>query len=63
MNSAHKPGSNSGIDRGVVTIFLLWIAITIVLVILVAVRALGAAGGARRSCALRTQEFCNTMSI
>jgi hypothetical protein len=41
MNFTHKPGSDSGIDRGVVAIFLLWIAITIALVILLAVRAFG----------------------
>lgn len=44
MNSAHKPGCNSGIDRGIVAIVLLWIVITIALVILAAVRALGDAG-------------------
>jgi hypothetical protein len=44
MNSAHKPGSNSGIDRGIVTIFLLWIVITVALLILGAVRALGEVG-------------------
>jgi hypothetical protein len=41
MNSTHKPGSDSGIDRGIVAIFLLWIAITIALVILLAVRVHG----------------------
>lgn len=41
MNSAHKPGSDSGIDRGLVAVVLLWIAITIALAILLAVRALG----------------------
>jgi len=46
MNSRHKPGSDSGIDPGIVAIFLLWIALTIALVILIAVRALGGGGHA-----------------
>jgi hypothetical protein len=41
MSFTHKPGSDSGIDRGIVAIFLLWIAITIALVILFTVRAHG----------------------
>ncbi len=41
MNFTHKPGSDSGIDYGIVAIFLLWIAITIALVILLAVGAHG----------------------
>ena len=41
MTFTHKPGSDSGIDRGIVAIFLLWIAITIALVILFTVRAHG----------------------
>jgi hypothetical protein len=41
MTFTHKPGSDSGIDRGIVAVFLLWIAITIALVILFAVRAHG----------------------
>lgn len=62
MNSAHKPGSNSGIDRGIVAIFLLWIVITIALVILAAVRALGDAGSASFVSASNT-DVCNRMSI
>jgi hypothetical protein len=45
MNFTHKPGSDSGIDRGIVAIFLLWIAITIALVIVLAVRAHGEGRG------------------
>ena len=41
MNFTHKPGSDSGIDRGLVAICLLWIAITIALVILFTVQAHG----------------------
>jgi hypothetical protein len=41
MNLTHKPGSDSEIDRGIVAIFLLWIAITIALVILFTVQAHG----------------------
>jgi hypothetical protein len=39
MNLTHKPGSDSGIDLGIVAIFVLWIALTIALVILFAVLA------------------------
>jgi hypothetical protein len=39
MKSTHKPGSDSGIDRGIVVIFLLWIAVLVVLVILLGLRA------------------------
>ncbi len=41
MSSPHKAGSESGIDRGVVIIFLLWIAIIIGLVVTLALRAVG----------------------
>jgi hypothetical protein len=39
MSSAHKAGSESGIDRGVVIIFLVWIAVIIALVVTLAMRA------------------------
>jgi hypothetical protein len=39
MNSTHKPGSDLGIDRGIVAVILLWIAITIVLIVLFALRS------------------------
>jgi len=35
----HKAGSNSGIDYGLVTVFLLWIAFTVGLLLLWAIRA------------------------
>jgi hypothetical protein len=41
MNFTHKPGSDSGIDGGIVAIVLLWIVIIIALVILFTVRAHG----------------------
>ena len=31
MSSSHKAGSDFGVDRGVVIILLLWIAVTVVL--------------------------------
>ena len=39
MSSAHKAGSESGIDRGVVIIFLLWIAIIIGVVVTLVLEA------------------------
>lgn len=39
MSSSHKAGSDSGVDRGLVTIFLVWIAITVVLVVMLVVEA------------------------
>jgi hypothetical protein len=39
MSSPRKAGSDFGVDRGVVTIFLLWIAITVVLGVMLAVEA------------------------
>jgi hypothetical protein len=62
MNFTRKPGSDSGIDRGIVAIFLLWIAIMIALVILLVVRAHGE-GKVPRSIVHRTQEFCKRKSI
>lgn len=41
MSSSHKAGSNSGIDRGVVIIFLLWVAITIVVAVTLVLQARG----------------------
>lgn len=41
MSSSHKAGSDSGIDRGVVIIFLLWVAITIVLAVTFVLEARG----------------------
>lgn len=45
MSSTHKAGSQSGVDRGVVIIFLLWIAIIIFVVVTLLVRAQGQSPG------------------
>lgn len=39
MSSPRKAGSDFGVDRGVVIIFLLWIAFTVVLAVMLAVEA------------------------
>ncbi len=39
MSSPRKAGSDFGVDRGMVIVFLLWIAITVVLAVMLAVQA------------------------
>jgi hypothetical protein len=39
MRLDHKPGIDSGIDYGVVVLYLLWIAATIALIMVLAVRS------------------------
>jgi len=61
MSSAHRAGSQSGIDRGVVIILLLWIAIIIGVVVTLALRAEGQSRrlpvGGETSTAL--EQFCS----
>jgi len=47
MRSSHRAGSNSGVDYATVVMFLLWIALTIVLVVVLLTR--GSAADAARS--------------
>jgi hypothetical protein len=39
MRESHKPGISSGVDYGLMVVFLFWIAATIGLIILLALRA------------------------
>jgi hypothetical protein len=39
MKESHKPGISSGVDYGLMVVFLFWIAATIGLIILLALRA------------------------
>ncbi len=39
MSFTHKPGSDSGIDYGLLAVFLAWIAMAIALVVLFALRS------------------------
>lgn len=39
MSSRHKAGSDSGIDRALVIIFLLWVVISIVLAVMLVLEA------------------------
>ena len=43
MRLDHKPGSDYGIDYGVVLVYLLWIAATLALLVTLAVRSQGQA--------------------
>ncbi len=56
MRSTHKPGTDYGIDYGVVTALLAWIAAIIILVILLALRSPAEELSAVSSCTVFEQQ-------